>query len=407
MGVYFSDDTTLPLDYFSPSEYQLVTESADRNVVILSSESTSATPQLVALNPGSGVLVKVSLELSKKCQTKKSQAVATSLVDVMVDFEEDEQAAASNGRLTEKPLNDAANSYLQSSRYYGGDKKTSKKSVARLDDMYARAVDPNYGEAEAQTYEEQEIAGLSPAAKWSSTGMYALLVVFSVATLFFVGNCILFITRCHMRMPTMASPLRRGEKTTDLQADGWVWLGPETLARNMVNVECSRTLMDERAFNENATGTGSLHGSLPPAYSGSPTTSSRGSAHGSRVSTYKGSECSIRIVSNPLESVGDALAAPASTSAERSYCDWERDDLSAGDVAMEFACDRVSLAESQDLHSSASLKSHKSRTSVSSASKAATAAVAAPAPAAGGGNPVPMDYQELMVYFENLKESVA
>ena len=370
VNISFSDGTTMPLNFFAPTDYQLLTESLDRHVIILSSDSTPAAPQLMALNPGSGQLVKVSLELSKVCQTKKSQPLAVGYTDVVVAFHVKEEESFSS---VEDSMNDAAAGNYQHSSYYY-DKKAGKKTSGLLHEPYMQAVDGNYG-AQAQTYDENEPYAVPSWASTHQTGMYALLAVFSIATLFFVGNCVLFIVRCRQRMP-----LNGGEKMSDSQADGWVWLGPETLARNMVNMECSRTLMDEQVFNE-----GSLHGSLPPAYSGSPTSSSRGSSGcASRVSTYKGSECSIRIVSNPFETIDTMMRADITDKCD----DKTTDDDKRSNLALEFANDDVSLVESLD--GSASLKSQKSKTSIKKSQDV-----------------VPMDYQELMVYFENLKESIA
>ena len=82
------------------------------------------------------------------------------------------------------------------------------------------------------------------------------------------------------------------------EVNDWVWLGPSTLERNSINTDCSQALMSEEDFNGNQ---------IRHARSETPSTSTSNrnsmnssSNRNSVVSTYRGSECSIRITSNPL-----------------------------------------------------------------------------------------------------------
>ena len=123
------------------------------------------------------------------------------------------------------------------------------------------------------------------------TGMYALLGVFCLAIIVFLTNCGLFVSRYRKKRMLPAD--------TTVSSHDWVWIGSATLERNAVNTQCSRALMTEEDFNGNQSRT-------PPGRRGS----NRNSAT-SVVSTYKGSECSIRITSNPMP---DAPVPAASTS---------------------------------------------------------------------------------------------
>ena len=107
-------------------------------------------------------------------------------------------------------------------------------------------------------------------------------------------------------------------------ANDWVWIGRATLERNSVYTRSSRTLMPEEDFN------GNLNNSRPVSTGsscGSSTTgppSAPNSNRNSTVSTYKGSECSIRITANPLTedgAVGGAL--PEETQSEGGVPQWD------------------------------------------------------------------------------------
>lgn len=359
VSVHFSDGSSMPLHYISPADYELVTESVNRHVVMVNSQAAPASPQLMALNPGSGHLVKVTLAESRKCQKKKSHTLARTYVNVSIRYT-DSQAAG--GDLNEKPQNDAASSHHLSNHVI--------KQLASLpaDGMYAAHSEDSvvYGASAAQIYEGEEMLEL-PAAPWSSThqtGMYALLAVFSVATLFFVGNCVLFIMRCRQHLPQHASTR---QKSSESHAEDWVWLGPETLACNMISMECSRTLLDRCVYRD----TTSLLSSMPPAYSGSPATS-----RASHMSTFKDSERSFRIINNPLEHPENC---------GKSYADRvNTEDDNASNTAMELCCDRESVTDTPAQNSL--VKRRMSDLEECS---------------------VPMDYQDLMIYFESLKETVA
>ncbi len=150
-------------------------------------------------------------------------------------------------------------------------------------------------------------------------GMYVLLGVFCLAITVFMVNCMVFAWRYKKKRVPFYTEGQSVQNASD-----WVWIGKATLERNSINTGCSQTLMPEADFNgnRNAPGaTGTLH---PQSGSTSARSSGVGGGSGSNrnsyVSTYKGSECSIRITSNPHPEANPSTskAGAAGTGAEGS-----------------------------------------------------------------------------------------
>ena len=149
-------------------------------------------------------------------------------------------------------------------------------------------------------------------------GMYVLLAVFCVAMTVFMVNCVVFFVRYKRKQ----KPMKAGSTEAIKDANDWVWIGRATLERNSVYTRSSRTLMPEEDFNGNvnstrplSVGSNSSSGSSQASTSGissNPSNSNRNSV----VSTYKGSECSIRITTNPLTEEGAMGGVPEETVSE-------------------------------------------------------------------------------------------
>ena len=155
--------------------------------------------------------------------------------------------------------------------------------------------------------------------------MYVLVAVFVFAILVFTANCAVFMMRhqrkCKPHSKGMSSRVVAGSIS---QAPDWVWIGRATLERQGAgNAGVDHALMAEEDFNGNqmvmpnstSGSASSRHSSTRKLNSisrsgsssssgGCPVTSASsgcgGSNRNSMVSTYQGSECSIRITSNPL-----------------------------------------------------------------------------------------------------------
>lgn len=137
--------------------------------------------------------------------------------------------------------------------------------------------------------------------------MYVLLALFCIAIVVFTANCMLFVARHRRKLK------EKETKDPVSEVQDWVWIGRETLERNAVVTTCSQTLMPDADFNGNHS-IGCMYLAPPGSGSGGVGSNrqSRCSNRSSQVSTYQGSECSIRITANLIpDNNGNTLESDA------------------------------------------------------------------------------------------------
>ncbi len=198
-------------------------------------------------------------------------------------------------------------------------------SIPLDDDLASLAADMPFDDAlqpnhEAQQQHVSETRGLTAL----EIGMYVLLGVFCMAIVVFMANCMVFVWRYRRkRMPFEASDSIQN-------AQDWVWIGKATLERNSINTQCSQTLMPESDFNGNQNAN-LLHPATATLgrqqeSNNSARNSSCASNRNSVVSTYKGSECSIRITSNPHPDANPADQQNQNAETQNSGADAENQE---------------------------------------------------------------------------------
>lgn len=135
-----------------------------------------------------------------------------------------------------------------------------------------------------------------------------------------------FMVNCvvfFVRYKRKQKPVKAGGTEAIKNANDWVWIGRATLERNSVYTRSNRTLMPEEDFNGNVNSNRPLSvGSSSSSGSGSSSIPSN-SNRNSVVSTYKGSECSIRITANPLTEEGAMGGVPEETISECGVPQWD------------------------------------------------------------------------------------
>lgn len=97
--LYFSDRSSVSLSEIMPTDYKMtirtfkgVVENVTRESAPYAGISSHSTfiheiPRIIALLPGQGELVHLTLDLVHACQRKKSQPLAAAFADIDVDFE--------------------------------------------------------------------------------------------------------------------------------------------------------------------------------------------------------------------------------------------------------------------------------------------------------------------------------
>lgn len=323
IGVHFSDGTSTPLNEISDSSYHLAVESLDSSIVAFAPMARLHHPRVIAIGQGKGDLLHVSLALSRKCQKRRSQLLATVNAYINIDFFADSRNPGEG--------NQSGDDDVQNDSYYLDVKFKAAKD--RLDnerpvndyngDGYVKKID----EPSVQAHQNPDGSrGQEMTPLW--IGIYALLGVFGLAIVVFTVSCMVFALRYRKKSLPIAQPRMTADESEHLKqhsesndgdsiahAHDWVWLGRATLERNSVNTGCSQTLVPMADMNGNQP---AVHGS-----SGSvcrrgrhPSCSSSHCAKSScrnSNSSFPGSAGNFRITSNPHDESDVPLMAPATT----------------------------------------------------------------------------------------------
>jgi len=341
--IEYSDGTTLSLQHVTSEDFFLEVKTTNMHVLGVVASPMSHQPHVVATGEGHADL-KVLLKLSKACERKRSRILGNSSLDINVDFSQ-ERKIYDNSRYQNDARYDAniANKLYQSAQsqkiypnkvpieYEDPDFDKSKMSnIDKKASVGVLQLNSDFEDAYVQIDEDgtkqeplrtKTSQGMTP----MQIGMYVLLAVFCVALTVFMVNCVVFFVRYKRK--------QRPKKDTHesiKNANDWVWIGRATLERNSVYTRSSRTLMPEEDFNGNVNSTRPLSTGSSSSGSTSGIHSGQNSNRNSTVSTYKGSECSIRITANPLTEEGGAAGPgglggplPEETVSEGGGAQWD------------------------------------------------------------------------------------
>ena len=298
---------------------------------------------------GQGEILTIVLKVGGKCLRKKSKPLVTQSMFIDVDFSQTNQ-------LYRKPQQDAHfDTNRPSDRWDVPNVKTltimaQNKNAMDYPDGKFKKSGYNYDQLErdqikdalGELVDREEEAKQEPLHRKKDglsnveITMYVLLAVVCVAMTVFMVNCIIF----YIRYKRKQKPRKAGSTEAIKNANDWVWIGRATLERNSVYTRSSRTLMPDEDFNGNVNNQSQRPlsvGSASSASSGSQASSSgisskssgissnptNNSNRNSVVSTYKGSECSIRITANPLTEDGAMGGLPEETQSEVGGPQWD------------------------------------------------------------------------------------
>ncbi|WAR02046.1 T132B-like protein, partial [Mya arenaria] len=339
--VMYSDMTTMPLKYLSPADYFLEVETEDLTVIgVAVTDGPAYLPQVVAKGEGRGELLKVSLKVGESCSRKKSKPIIANTMYIDVDFSQERRVYNDNPYQMDAHYD----TNRASDRWDDGEHKrpvysikTQSENDEYYDDKFRNDKLENDDELDLEMVRNAlgELVEREPEARQEplrtktvtddltplEIGMYVLLAVFCVAITVFLVNFVVFFVRYKRKQ----KPRKAGSTEAIKDANDWVWIGRATLERNSVYTHSSRTLMPEEDFNGNVNHNRNERplsvGSSSSSGSSSQGSTSEGSSlcnsnRNSVVSTYKGSECSIRITANPLMEEGAMGGVPEETQSE-------------------------------------------------------------------------------------------
>lgn len=222
----FSDGTWTPLTDVPESDFSLVTESLDPGVVALapvapSSGGLTARPRIVAIGQGQGSLLQLSLEPGEACQRRRRGApLAWARARVSARF----SSAGAGGSLDAVPYQDGA--------------RHLEPSVQAHLNRAALSAD----------------GSRSLMASPLELGLYALLGVLGLAAAVMVTGCTVLAVKYQKHadvnsttvsvQPAAAAAAPPSHPRRPVSsAHDWVWLGRATLERSSVNTRCSQALV--------------------------------------------------------------------------------------------------------------------------------------------------------------------
>ncbi|XP_013410482.1 transmembrane protein 132C [Lingula anatina] len=322
ISVQFSDGSVMPLRYFPSSSFTLDTASLNNHVVAKGGLYGPAQPHVIAVGQGKGELLKLTLEVNESCQRRKTKPLSITYVYVDVDFSRDEQFGEhlqNDGHFS--PLVNSASDRWEIKEIYTDkgflhidlnkdfDKTTEKKETkSRSKDKYERVENIPLGidlgnlpkSAPQPLPKTEPETEAQPQQMSKMNGITPLEIGMYILLAVFVLAIFVFLVNCIVfvvRYRRKRVPKDSSESIA--QAMDWVWIGSSTLERTSFKTQCSETLMPKADFDEQK------RHSSQSIHSARNSIGSRSSA----VSTYKGSECSIRITSNPqadAEEEGDS-----------------------------------------------------------------------------------------------------
>ncbi|XP_025092011.1 transmembrane protein 132C-like [Pomacea canaliculata] len=326
----YTDGSRMPLEYVDPSHFDLKVQSLNIHVVdVPTNNKASYQPGIRPIGSGRGKLIKVILRQPASICQYKRRPLASSHVNIHVDFSKDSNAV---GRVQSDAFYDHNRASDRREDHTSEDKDTKPGHISPDYDFDTHAVDKQKyfthqhgkfpelsvaapsnpkvipveiafngmkesGSSPQQEALEQAIDTSRSNSKPFLIPLYVLVSVFFVVAV----SCVLFTMRYYRRkrMPKDSSSSHGSVSN----AKDWVWIGRATLERNGNHyTRCQHALMPEEDFNGNqmlSRPPSSSNGKAASTSASNPS-SAPNSNRNSTVSTYEGSECSIRITSNPL-----------------------------------------------------------------------------------------------------------
>ncbi|KAJ8260702.1 hypothetical protein COCON_G00164250, partial [Conger conger] len=226
----FSDGSMTPLDLYDPAHFLLTASSLDPTVVTVRQGAVWKWPVIVAEREGQGLLVRVEMATSQRCQGPgRGGVLAAGNAGVRVRFG---GAAEQPGNRGNRHPTGADVPYYGSSVSdaearvpgRGTTATTAKSAIAPNDRARVRNIPvdfPPQVDLPQSTNMEDDLLQSPRGLTDLEIGMYALLGVFCLAILVFLINCVSYALKYrHKQLPAA------GEGPEALNhAHDWVWLG--------------------------------------------------------------------------------------------------------------------------------------------------------------------------------------
>ncbi|KAH3887094.1 hypothetical protein DPMN_011109 [Dreissena polymorpha] len=340
--VVYSDLTSMPVELLPTDLFHLEVHTENSSIVdIALNDGPANLPQVVARGEGRGELLKVSLHGSEECARRESRPLITSPMFIDLDFSREARTYSQHhpyqmdahydtNRASDR-WEDAAKqqpvfSIKPQSQAKNAVLKGKFEDVSKDKDSDDIQMVKN---ALGELVDEHPEAQQEPLrTKTVREGLTPLEIGMYVLLAVFCVAITVFMINCvvfFVRYKHKQKPRKTGSTDAIKDANDWVWIGRATLERNSVYTDSSRALMPEEDFNGNL----SERSERPLSVGSNSSTSSRSNSsnRNSVVSTYRGSECSIRITANPLTEEGAMSRLPEETQSQMGIPQWDYEEM--------------------------------------------------------------------------------
>ncbi|XP_074036217.1 transmembrane protein 132C dtn isoform X2 [Leptinotarsa decemlineata] len=254
----FSDGQKTPLRDISDTDYHLVVESLDPEVVAFAPMVASHHPRVIAVGEGSGDLLQVTLLLAEECRNsgrpkmKSAGPLGTAAASITVDFSTD------SAHRPDILQNDGGS--------YGG---TKGREFSDLQDILkgspSNDEDSQEPNVQARQYQGNNKGVPKQRATPHSTpleiSMYVLLAAFCCAIVVFVVSCVVYASKFKPIEAGVTAGIRpspvnptslvihrepRKPRESTTNAHDWVWLGRATIDPSIRNSTVNNNPPDMR-----------------------------------------------------------------------------------------------------------------------------------------------------------------
>uniref|UniRef100_A0ABD2W4F5 Transmembrane protein 132C n=1 Tax=Trichogramma kaykai TaxID=54128 RepID=A0ABD2W4F5_9HYME len=312
IDIEFSDGARTPLREIAVSNYQLVVESLDPDVVAFAPMAASHHPRVIAVGEGRGELLRVSLQLADACRTagRRGKSSSSPQARASTASSSSSSSAASSSSASSNVATPLASATANVEVDFASSDSPSRPEFVQNDGGGNLGLSAHHRERKAGNREMapdlQDIligmggVGIRPNTDHHMTpleiGMYVLLAAFCFAIVVFVGACVVYASKLKPVSPTNSDsaalpvleaaraaasqfasnhnlrPNRQPRESTT-NAHDWVWLGRATLERAACAPQQVRVTSNPLAAEPEEEALNSFdnphHVELPPARSSS------------------------------------------------------------------------------------------------------------------------------------------
>lgn len=208
---------SIQLSQLAEGDFSLALQASEHNVVALAPAASLHWPRVIALGEGNGS-IHVSLEVPEGCSRRKVKPLTTATIPVIVKLKKNDKRIS-----------------LQNDEVHLEKPRAEGKFLSGVHTIENRN-DPAYvwNDLKEPLVQARQNPILHAGVSTLEIGMYALLGIFCLAISVFVASCAVYAVQFHKKQDE-----RLDKNDPVANAHDWVWLGRATLERRAFNTKRS------------------------------------------------------------------------------------------------------------------------------------------------------------------------